>query len=160
VAGPVTAAAGYGGKGIMDLSFLKWPIVIIVVVGLGWLLTSGGVNFMFNKFTASPPGSDAKADIVDEAGLSKLGGYCLKTFQYEKAMLMFSTACDRYPDGATFYYNKYRMAKCAERMDDIPQAVVLLRALIQANANSVDPRVPENDILTARADKLEAVNNV
>jgi len=144
----------------MDLSFLKWPIIIIVVVGGGWLLTSGGVNFMYNKFTATPPGSDAKADAVNEAGLSKLGGYCLKTFQYEKAMLMFSTACDRYPQGANFYYNKYRMAKCAEKMDDVPQAVSLLRALIQVNANSIDSRVPENDNLKARSDKLEAVNNV
>ncbi|HUW60894.1 MAG TPA: hypothetical protein VMZ06_07785 [Candidatus Bathyarchaeia archaeon] len=144
----------------MDLSFLKWPIIIVVVVGGGWLLTSGGVNFMYNKFTATPPGADAKADAVNEAGLSKLGGYCLKTFQYEKAMLMFSTACDLYPQGANFYYSKYRMAKCAEKMDDVPQAVALLRALIQVNANSIDSRVPENDNLRARSDKLEAVNNV
>jgi tetratricopeptide (TPR) repeat protein len=143
----------------MDLSFLKWPIIIVVVVGGGWLLTSGGVNFMYNKFTATPPGSDAKQDVVDEAGLSKLGGYCLKTFQYEKAMRMFNTACDRFPQGANFYYNKYRMAKCAEKMEDYPQAVALLRGLMQVNASTIDDRVPINDNLKARSDKLEALDN-
>jgi len=143
----------------MDLSFLKWPIIIGVVVGGIWLMTSGGINFMYNKFTDDAPGADAETDKINETGLSRLGGYCLKTFQYEKAMMIFQTACERYPDGANFFYNQYRMAKCAEKMDNFPQAVRLLRGLIQVNANEIDDRVPINDNLKARSDKLEALEN-
>lgn len=143
----------------MDLSFLKWPCIIAVVVGGAWLMTSGGVNFMYNRFTDDAVGVDANADKVNEAGLSRLGGYCLKTFQYEKAMMIFQTACDRYPQGANLYYNQYRMAKCAEKMDNFPEAVALLRGLIQVNANQIDDRVPINDNLKARSDKLEELEN-
>lgn len=143
----------------MDLSFLKWPCIILVIIGGGWLLTAGGVNYMYGKFTAGTPGADANSDTVNEAGLSKLGNYCLKTFQYEKAMMILSTACERYPQGANYYHNQYRMAKCAEKTGNVEQSVAVLRSLIAINANSLDDRVPNNDILQARADKLEAVNN-
>ena len=64
----------------MDLSFLKWPVIIGVVVLIGWLGSSGGVNYMYGKFTTDTAGNPEKA-AVNEAGLSRLGGYCLKLFK-------------------------------------------------------------------------------
>lgn len=138
----------------MDLSFLKWPAIIAVVVGLGWLGSSGGVNYMYNKFTAHTPGQNAQQDEVDEAGLSRLGGYCLKLFKYEKAMMIFETAIERYPEGKTVLYNKYRMVKCAEKLERYQTAVDIMYELMDLNASAIDDRVPDNDNLRLRAEKL------
>lgn len=137
----------------MDLSFLKWPIIIGVIVLIGWLGSSGGVNFMFNKFTASTPGQDAERDAVDEAGLSRLGGYCLRLLKYQKAMNIFETAMTRYPDGRNFWYNKYRVVKCLEKLKQYRGAVAILKELMAVNANQYDDRVPTNDALSLRAEK-------
>ena len=90
----------------MDLSGLKWPIIIVVVVGVGWLLSSGGTNYMYKNFTTAEVGADPARDKTDEAGLSRLGGFMLKTFRYEKAEEVFATAVSRYPDGANVWYNQ------------------------------------------------------
>ena len=46
------------------------------------------------------------------------------------------------------------MVKCAEKQSKWRQAVNLLETLIQFDAHSYDPRVPERDNLRLRADKL------
>jgi len=138
----------------MDLSFLKWPIIIGVIVGVGWLMSSGGVNYMSNKFTAGTPGKDAKKDEIDELGLSRLGGYCLALFNYDKAMSIFQTALERYPNGKNALFIKYRMARCAEKLKDYQQAVNLLKELMVVDAHATDDRVPNNDNLRLRAEKL------
>ena len=51
----------------MDLSRLKWPLIVALVVGVGWLLSEGGVNHMHKKFTSVAPGQDANADEMNEA---------------------------------------------------------------------------------------------
>ena len=51
----------------MDLSRLKWPIIIIVVALAGWLMTEGGTNWIYKNLTATPPGTDQKADEANEA---------------------------------------------------------------------------------------------
>ena len=58
----------------MDLSGLKWPIIIAAVVGIGWLATSGGINWMVGNFTKATPGIDEQQDKVAEVGLSRVGG--------------------------------------------------------------------------------------
>ena len=83
---------------------------------MGWLLTSGGVNFMVNNFTKDTPGIDAAKDMTNEAGLSHVGGYLLLTWQWQKASDVLDTAVQRYPDGANYYYNLYRIGRCQERM--------------------------------------------
>ena len=137
----------------MDLSFLKWPLIIGVIALIVWLGSSSGVNFMFNKFTASTPGQDAERDAVDEAGLSRLGGYCLRLLKYQKAMHIFETACARYPEGKNYWYNTYRVVKCAEKLKDYGTAVAILKELMAVNANQYDTRVPTNDALSLRAER-------
>lgn len=144
----------------MDLSRLKWPIIILVVVGAGWLTSSGGVNYMYNNFTKAEPGAEPARDKSDEAGLSRLGGFVLMTFRYEKAEEIFSTAITRYPGGANLWYNQYRLAKCKEKLEKYAEAVELLEGLIAADASSSDPRVPGADILRPRTDKLIEVHEI
>jgi tetratricopeptide (TPR) repeat protein len=138
----------------MDLSFLKWPVIIGVVVLAAWLMSSGGVNYMYNKFTANTPGVNAERDALDEAGLSRLGGYCLALFKYEKAMSVYRTVTTRYPTGKNFQYNRYQMARCAEKLEDYQESVDILKELMAVNAHAIDDRVPVNDNLNLRADKL------
>lgn len=144
----------------MDLSFLKWPIIIGVVVLIGWLGSSGGVNYMFTKFTADTPGTDAQKDEVNEAGLTRLGGYCLMLFKYDKAMSIFETAISRYPQGKNVWYNKYRMVKCAEKLNQNDKAVAIMKELMATNASQQDNRVPDNDNLRLRSEKLIEVNEL
>jgi tetratricopeptide (TPR) repeat protein len=115
---------------------------------------------MYSKFTASTPGVDAEQDKVDEAGLSKLGGYTLMLWQYEKAANIFETAIDRYPNGANAYYNLYRLATCYDRMERYPEAVDALDTLMAHEAWTVDDRVPEFDNLNLKAAKLRGVHEI
>jgi tetratricopeptide (TPR) repeat protein len=138
----------------MDLSFLKWPIILGVIALIAWLGSSGGVNYMYKKFTADPPGVDAKKDEINEAGLSRLGGYCLRLTKYQKALAIFEEAANRFPGGKNFWYNRYRMVRCAEKMKDFKRAVDLMHELIAADASKIDDRVADNDNLRLRSEKL------
>ncbi len=144
----------------MDLSGLKWPIIIAVVVAIGWLLSSGGTNYMYNNFTKATPGADAARDKTDEAGLSRLGWFMMRTFRYKQAMECFQMAVDRYPNGANYWYNQYRMAKCAEKNNNYQRSVSILRMLIQNDAHALDSRVPVSDNLKQRSAKLVAVHEL
>lgn len=138
----------------MDLSFLKWPLIIGVIALVGWLGTSGGVSFMYGKFTADTPGVNAQKDAANESGLSQLGEYCIVLFQYERAMAILETAVTRYPNGKNVWDNKYRMVKLAEKQENYQKAVDLMRELMDANASAIDSRVPTNDNLKLRSEKL------
>ena len=83
----------------MDLSRLKWPLIIIVVVGVGWLLTDGGVRYLRAKFTEGEVGVDPKQDEFNEAGLTNLAGFLIKTFRYAPAEQVLLDAMERYPEG-------------------------------------------------------------
>lgn len=144
----------------MDLSKLKWPLIIVAVIAVWWLMSNPGVNFMYNKFTQEAPGADPVKDKANEAGLSRLGGFCLKTFRYEKAYGIFSECITRYPQGANAKYNYYRMAKCAEKMGRIQESIKILRQLQEGNAHELDDRVPEPSNLKLRADKLMEMHNL
>jgi hypothetical protein len=144
----------------MDLSRFKWPIIILLVVGVFWLFSSAGINFMHNKFTKVTPGQDAKVDKATEAGLSRLGGFLVKTFRYEKGYEVLSDACTMYPEGANYWYNQYRMAKCLEKMDRVNEALQTLDVLYAENIHAVDDRVPPQDVLKLRIDKLQEMHGL
>lgn len=145
----------------MDLSGLKWPLIIVVIVGIGFIASSPGVNWMIGRFTQAVPGQDTAKDQRDEAGLSKIGGYLLYQWRYEKALNVMQMAIDRYgASGRNYWYNKYRMVKCLEKLDRMQEAYDTLQELIVANANDIDKRVADSDTLTLRAQKLKEVNNL
>lgn len=139
----------------MDLSGLKWPIIIVVVVAGGWLFTSGGVNWMISRATAATPGVDIEKDKFDEAQLSRVGGYTMRLWKYDKALECFNLARERYGEGgANYWYNTYRMVRCYERNGDPSTAIDVLTYLIDNGANTHDPRVPDNDNLGLIRNKL------
>ena len=145
----------------MDLSGLKWPIIIAVIVGIGWLLSSGGVNFMINNFTKATPGQDVERDKTDEAGLTRVASYLMYLWRYEKAASVMQTAIDRYGEnGANYWYNTYRLARCADRLGHYQESHDILQFLIQNNVSKYDDRVPENDNLSLRASKLKEVHEL
>jgi len=145
----------------MDLSGLKWPLIIAVIVLIGWLMSSGGVNFMVNKFSAATPGNDIERDKTDEAGLSKVAGYLLFLWRYEKAAAVMELSMDRYGEvGANYWHNYYRLVKCYEKMKDYQRSYNILQELIAVNASQFDDRVPENDNLSLRATKLKEVHEL
>ncbi len=145
----------------MDLSGLKWPLIIVIIIAIGWLASSGGVNFMYKNFTKAVPGQNATQDKADEAGLTRLGGYLLKLFRYEKAAQMMRTAIDRYgTDGANYWYNCYRMSQCYYRMEMYQQDYDILTMLMAENAHEKDDRVPNNDNLRLQASKLKEMHEL
>jgi tetratricopeptide (TPR) repeat protein len=138
----------------MDLSRLKWPLIVALVVGAGWLLSEGGVNYMHKKFTSAAAGQDANLDEMNEQGLTRLGSFLLKTFRYEKALVVMEDAVHLYPDGANALFNEYRMAKCAEKIGDYQRSVDILGHLMDIEASTLDARVPSNNHLNLRRAKL------
>ena len=140
----------------MDLSGLKWPLIIVVVIGLGWLLSSGGVNWMANSAMKATPGEDAAKDLKDEAMLSRLAGYQMKLWRYDTAIGFLKASNQRYgPNAPNYLYNVYRLAKCFDRKEMWRKSYNHLQILIRANANQIDDRVANNDNLSLRASKLK-----
>jgi tetratricopeptide (TPR) repeat protein len=155
-------SSGYRNKERnMDLSGLKWPLIILVVVAIGWLASSGGVNYMVTSFTKAAPGADAAKDATDEAGLSKVGGYLMYLLRYEKAAAVMDMAVQRYgTNGKNYYYNQYRIAKCLEKTGRMQESYNILNDLMNLDAKQYDDRIPNRDVLAARAAKLKEVNNL
>ena len=145
----------------MDLSGLKWPLIIGVVVLVGWLGSSGGVNFMVSSFTKATPGADAERDKIDEAGLSRVSSYLIHTFQYRKCGQVLELAINRYGQrGPNYWNNLSRMVTCYEKTGQFQKAYNTLQTLMNANASSIDPRVPNNDVLRLKANKLREVHEL
>lgn len=142
----------------MDLSGLKWPLIIVAIVGVGFLATSPGINYMVTNFTKATPGQDAARDKIDEAGLTRVAGYLMYLWRYEKAMAVMQLSLDRYGSaGANYWYNKYRIARCLDRLEQYKASYDVLQDLMGNNANQYDKRVPNNDNLRLRANKLKEV---
>lgn len=145
----------------MDLSGLKWPLIIVVVIFIGWLGTSGGINWMVNNATAATPGQDVERDTLDEATLTRVGGYVMMLWRYEKAAEVMETAIMRYgPAGKNYYYNYYRLVRCYERMQQYQKAYNVIQELIAMKAWEQDSRVPEFDNLNLNAQKLREVHEL
>ncbi len=145
----------------MDLSGLKWPLIILVVAVVVWLGSSGGVNYMVKNFTKATPGVDAQRDKVDESGLTRVAGYLMMLLRWERSKDVLETVINRYGNsGANYWYNMYRLAKCYEKLGRYQEAYNILRDLAQLNAHQYDDRVPEFDNLNLRANKLKEVHNL
>ncbi|OQB41734.1 MAG: hypothetical protein BWY09_00546 [Candidatus Hydrogenedentes bacterium ADurb.Bin179] len=145
----------------MDLSGLKWPVLILVIVGIGFLASSPGINFMVGRYTKSTPGQNAELDTRDEVGLTHIAGYLLYQWRYQRAYDIMKLAVDRYgASGANCWYNKYRMAKCLEKLGRIQESCTLLEELMAANAHAVDARVADNNNLKLRITKIKEVNEL
>lgn len=145
----------------MDLSGLKWPLIIIVVLGIGWLASSGGVNYMHNNFTSATPGQDAQRDTVDEAGLTRLANYLLYLWRYDKAEEVLLAALTRYgPNGQNYHVNTYRLALVYEKQRRYQEAYNVLQDLIAIDAQQYDNRVPNRDNLALRAQKLKEIHEL
>jgi tetratricopeptide (TPR) repeat protein len=144
----------------MDLSKLKWVVIILVVVGGGWLLTSGGINWVYNQATDAVPGVDPAKDKTDEAMLSKYGGFLLTTFRYEGAKKFYRTAVERYPEGANAWWNYYQLARCEEKLGNYKEACDILFMLWEQNADQYDERVPDMATLRLRLDKLIEIHEL
>lgn len=142
----------------MDLTWLKWLVIILVVVGVGWLFTSGGINYMDKKF--SGPAADPEMAKVNEAGLSKLGGFLLGTFRYDRARDVFERAIHTYPQGDNALYNYYRLVKCYEKLGRYRDAADTLGYLSNIDAHTKDDRVPESSNLDLRRAKLIEVHEL
>ena len=141
----------------MDLSFLKWPIIILVVAGGAWLITDGGVNYMISNFKDTTPGEDESRDRINETGLSRVAGFLMLTFRYQKAdeVLTYLTQTYVPADGAEHYWhNLYRLAKCKEKQGNYAASINILRELAHRNAHSIDDRVARPEVLRLRAEKL------
>ncbi|PCJ53775.1 MAG: hypothetical protein COA73_14960 [Candidatus Hydrogenedentota bacterium] len=139
----------------MDLSKVKWVVIVLVVVGGGWLVTEGGMDYVFNAATEELPGNDPEKDVIDEASLSKYGGFLLSTFRYTKAKIFYTAAIERYgPEGGNYYWNIYQLARCEEKMGNYESAVLLLRELHNVDGDAFDERVPGRDTLKLRIMKL------
>jgi hypothetical protein len=81
-------------------------------------------------------------------------------FKYERAQNIYHTAITMFPEGKNAWWNQYQMARCAEHLDDYQGAADLLRDLIAAEAHNIDERVPNNDNLRLRVEKLVEVHEL
>lgn len=145
----------------MDLSGLKWPLIIGVVVLVGWLMTSGGINYMISNFTKAQVGADPERDKIDEAGLSRISSYLITLFRYEKCAAVLNLSIDRYGATAPNYWNNLsRLSTCYEKMRNYRKAVEIIDFLIANEAHDKDPRVPNRDALSLRVAKLKEVHQL
>jgi tetratricopeptide (TPR) repeat protein len=139
----------------MDLSKVKWVLIIVVVVGGGWLVTQGGMDYMFEKATKNLPGNDPEQDVLDEATLSKYGGFLLTTFRYKQAKVFYEAAIQRYDTkGKNYYFNNLQLARCEEKLENYREAVTILDNLYGVDADQYDERIPNQDKLKLRIMKL------
>lgn len=138
----------------MDLSILKWPLIILVVAGVGWLLTEGGVNYMYNSFTEGAVGEDVQKDEFNESGLYRLGGYLMMTFRYARAAEVYEASVDRYPNGENYWMAYYNLARAYEKLEKYQQAVDILGYLRNEDGDQHDERVPDVQTLTFRLETL------
>lgn len=137
----------------MDLSKAKWIVLIGIVLALGWLVTEPGISYLHRRFSADP-GGDARRAEMNEAGLSRLGGFLMMTLRFSWAERVFEDALRLYPEGKNSRYNLYRLAKMKEKRGDYRASVRILARLMAENAHAIDDRVPTNDVLTLRRNTL------
>ncbi|GMV99878.1 MAG: hypothetical protein AMXMBFR84_10170 [Candidatus Hydrogenedentota bacterium] len=138
----------------MDLSRFKWPVIILVVAGVFWLLSEGGINFMHKRFTTPPAQPSAEKDKLNENGLTRLGQFLIVTFRYQKATAVITDALRLFPEGEHALLNEYRLAKCYEKTGKFAEASNILLRLKNINANQYDERIPPPDVIALRLDKL------
>ncbi|MFP6581209.1 MAG: hypothetical protein VCD00_01495 [Candidatus Hydrogenedentota bacterium] len=143
----------------MDMSKIVWLVVIVAIVGGGWLLTGSGMDKMYDRATSELPGNDPDQDIIDEATLSKYGGFNISMMRYEQAKKFYTASIDRYgKDGKNYWWNVYQLARVEEKLGNEPGAIPLLHHLWLEDGDQYDERVPGQDILHSRLVKLLELN--
>lgn len=144
----------------MDLSFLKWPVIIVAVVGVGWLFTEGGTNYIYKSSIEAQPGADPDQDKVDESRLTSLATYLMTIFRYEKAKQVLESAYKRYPEGEHAWYNYYRLARMEEKLKNYQRAADIIHELWQKDAKQFDDRIPPKPELHLRLQTLIEVHGL
>jgi hypothetical protein len=144
----------------MNLSWLKWVAIVAVVVGVGFIFTSAGTSFVYNRATGDTPGVNATTDKSHEAMLSKYAGFLMATFRYSDAKKFYMAAIQRYPAGANRYWNRYQLARAHEKLDENKEAAELLLYLWEEDAIQYDARVANKNELKLRIEKLIEVNDL
>ena len=129
----------------MDLSKVKWVVIIAVIAVIIYFLTGPGVNSAYNNATKTAVGIDPKRDSTDEATLSKYGGYLTTMLRYEKSEKFYTAAIDRYgQEGKNFWLNIYKRARCRQKLNKYQESADDLFFLWMKDGNSQDKRVPNN----------------
>ena len=139
----------------MDLSKVKWLVIIAVVGGIIYYLTGPGVNSAYNNATKAAVGVNPDRDAIDEATLSKYGGYLSAMLRYEKSEEFYTTAIDRYgQDSKNFWLNTYKRARCRQKLNKYPESADDLFFLWTEDGHLHDKRVPVNNSLKNQLAKL------
>lgn len=144
----------------MDLSWVKWPVLILVVGSAGFLISPPGIDYMYARAIAEPAGVDPERDAASEASLTRLGGILLSTFRYGRAAEIYETAIKRYPNGENSWYNYYQLARCYEKQEKYSEAVDILVMLRDKDADKLDERIPSPTQLDLRIQKLIEVHEL
>ena len=145
----------------MDLTKIVWLIVIAALLGGGWVLTTNGMEKIYKEATKNLPGNDPAQDIIDEAKLSKYGGFQQSIFRYKNAKIFYSTATERYGEnGANYWANLHQLGRCEEELDNESEAIRIYYDLWLADVHGQDNRVPTRNALKRRIDQLVALNDL
>jgi hypothetical protein len=145
----------------MDMTKIVWAVVVVVILGGGWLFTTGGMNKAYEQATKNLVGNNPEQDVIDEAVLSKYGGYNLSLFRYEQAKKFYSTSINRYgPTGKNYWWNLQQLALCEENMENPQASVTILYNLWLEDGDAYDERVSNRDQLALRITKLVELNEL
>ena len=139
----------------MDLSKVKWIVLIAVIVGIVYFMTGPGVNSAYNNATKATVGENPDRDAIDEATLSKYGGYLTLMLRHERSEEFYTTAIDRYgQDGKNFSLNTYKRARCYQKLNKYKESADDLFFLWTEDGDSHDERVPDNYNIQSQLAKL------
>lgn len=144
----------------MDLTWLKWLVIIALIFGIGWAVTDGGINYAYKKATSGEIGVNPDVDQTKETTLTRYAGFLLATFRYEKAKKFYTAAITNFPAGKNRYWNRYQLARCEEKLKNWQNAADVLYQLHQVDANQYDHRVPNQATLKLRIEKLVQVHDL
>ena len=146
----------------MDLSKLKWPIIIVVVALVVFLLSSPGINYLHNRYLQDP-GEDAALAAKNEAGLTRLAALLMRTFRYAYAYEVAGDAVRLYPEGEHAVLNRYRQARMAEKLGRPDEAVSILmevQGVVASAAPGAFQDVPTVDGLQHKIDELNELHEM
>lgn len=144
----------------MDLSKLVWLIVIVAVVGGGWLLTTGGMEKVYTNATDDLIGNDPEQDIKDEAILSKYGGFQQTLFRFDNAKRFYTAAIEHGPEAENYWANLHQLGRCEEELGNEATAIDIYYDLWQEDASQYDNRVPARDALKSKIERLIGLNDM
>ncbi len=143
----------------MDLSKLKWPLIVAAIAGIIWLTTDPGVDYLYRRYSGDPGGDPERAE-RNEAALSRLAGFLMATLRFQRAEYVLEDVLHMYPEGKNGTYNLYRLSRVKGKLHKYEEAVKILDALVEQNAHAIDERVPENSVLQYRRTTLVEVHDL